>query len=236
VEVSCSVRVESTTPQNIEITVTSRIGSGGFCRHLIDANVRVATNYPAVNAVVPVLQKDCQTGQIHGATGQNCRGCTGSQIETGEHSSERRGKSCRISVTVIGRGPLYNLPWRQIWVGRVETGKILLWFSLLNSLTDPPTKNKLVIPTHDNPDPTSGSPHESQQSHLWPKCYPPFAMSCLPTTHFAIPIAMRIFSIPLTRFSLLHSHVIYHVPPSLLRHTVHVSMSNFTRYTRLQDG
>jgi hypothetical protein len=57
---SCSVCVESTTPQNIENTVTSRIGSGGFCRHLIDANVRVATNYPAVNAVVLTLQKDCR--------------------------------------------------------------------------------------------------------------------------------------------------------------------------------
>lgn len=53
------------------------------------------------------------------------------------------GKSCRISATVIGRGPLYSPRWRQIWVGRVETGKFLLRLSLLNSLSDPPTKTNL---------------------------------------------------------------------------------------------
>jgi hypothetical protein len=46
-------------PQDSENTITSRIGSGGFCRHLKDANLRVAANYLAVNAIVLMLQKDC---------------------------------------------------------------------------------------------------------------------------------------------------------------------------------
>jgi hypothetical protein len=43
-------------------------------------------------------------------------------------------------------------------------------------------------------------------------------------------------SIPLMPFSLLNSYIAHQVLPSLLRHTVQFSMSDFTRCTRLQYG
>jgi hypothetical protein len=86
--------------------------------------------------------------------------------------------------------------------------------------SDPPTKT-LVTRTHDNPDPTSGSSHESQQSHLWPKRYLPFAMSHLLMTHFAIlyghPNPVSTLSIPLMPFSLLHTSSRFPISPRTYR-------------------
>jgi hypothetical protein len=133
-------------PQDIENTITSRIGSGGFCRHLIDANLRVAANHLAVNAIVLMLQKDCDWFDP-----RRCRTklprlhpVPRSKLASILLSDEEEVVAYR--PLVIGRGPLYSLRWRQNLVGRVETGKFFHRLSLLNSLQIRQRKT-LVIPT-----------------------------------------------------------------------------------------
>ena len=107
----------------------------------------------------------------------------------------------------------------------METGKILLRLSLIDSLQIRQRKQR----THDNPDPTSGPSHESQQSHLWPK-NATYRLQChVYQPHTLSYLSPRILS-PLLQsplpFSLLHSHIPHQVSPSLLRHTVQFSMSD----------
>src|SRR5271154_4711034 len=106
----------------------------------MDANVRVTANYPAVNAVVLMLQKDCDWSdprrcrtklpRLHRLPDRNWRTFFRATREKLSHIAH-----CDWQGPIVTGFVAPNLVWG------VETGKFFLRLSLINFPSDPPTKN-----------------------------------------------------------------------------------------------